>query len=360
MSQKEAWPRKSLAFDGTFIKKATGGIANDSLELLGDFQAGGVDVDLYSRDGNVNLGVAPSHQIKQYRLKGVVSLIKNSTLDINTESFYAWNSQLWGVQLKAERQNFVRIHDTFPVDHPDWFPFRSRHMYRLGFENLRNSNAVGYVNSLATQRALRSHGIKNELRLLYCKAGIYESFPCQNCPYCRQEWMTPKEFILAIGTIEPRKNYVNLISEWQKQKVHLPLVILGNPGWFRSYNQQVLKTASSNNLISFAKGFCNYSKIEVMKLSWGIISPSIVEGFNMPLMEARRMNLPILISNCEVNRELHSDYAFWLEDDFQNLKALIQKMITPKITSSLNQEFLKKFDSLRQFQVDDFIGRLAT
>ena len=85
-----------------------------------------------------------------------------------------------------------------------------------------------------------------------------------------------------------------------------------------------------------------------------MIGASYAEGFNIPAMEARRLNKPLLLSKCEVNLELHSDYAQFYNENYvkfaNSIKITSEKI--PDIKSNI--EHLRTFDKERDSQIKNF------
>jgi alpha-1,3-rhamnosyl/mannosyltransferase len=97
-------------------------------------------------------------------------------------------------------------------------------------------------------------------------------------------------YLLAVGTLEPRKNLRTLISAYARltpaERARAPLIVVGKPGW----GDLDLPRATESLRISGAVRFLGtVSDVQLRSLYEGAIAlvfPSIYEGFGMPAVEA--------------------------------------------------------------------------
>lgn len=97
-------------------------------------------------------------------------------------------------------------------------------------------------------------------------------------------------FILAVGTVEPRKNHARLLAAYAKLSNPPPLVIAGGPGWngHRLPDQSGVRMLGHADDATLAALYANASVLAF---------PSLYEGFGLPLLEAMASGLPALIGN---------------------------------------------------------------
>lgn len=99
-------------------------------------------------------------------------------------------------------------------------------------------------------------------------------------------WTLPKEFILYLGNIEPRKNVDNLVRAFQTEEMRalgLPLVIAGKPAW--NYAETMAEIEKAENVIHL--GFVSdQDRVALMQRCSLFAFPSHYEGFGFPVLEA--------------------------------------------------------------------------
>ncbi|MBM4414534.1 MAG: glycosyltransferase family 4 protein, partial [Chloroflexi bacterium] len=117
----------------------------------------------------------------------------------------------------------------------------------------------------------------------------------------RQKYDLPARFVLAGGTLEPRKNYVRLFEAYARAR-HVrndvpPLVVFGRRGWM--YEEIIAAPARLGvaDQIRFVDFIDDNDLPALYNLAWAFVYPSIYEGFGLPPLEALACGTPTLVSN---------------------------------------------------------------
>ncbi|WP_257879834.1 glycosyltransferase family 4 protein [Kocuria flava] len=100
------------------------------------------------------------------------------------------------------------------------------------------------------------------------------------------KWRLPKDFVLYLGNIEPRKNVDNLVRAFQTKELralNIPLVIAGKPAW--NYSETMAEIERAQNVIHL--GFVSdQDRVALMQQCSLFVFPSHYEGFGFPVLEA--------------------------------------------------------------------------
>jgi len=124
-------------------------------------------------------------------------------------------------------------------------------------------------------------------------------------------------FLLAVGTVEPRKNYPRLVAAYRRLHDAPPLVVVGREGWAYGEALELLRSTPGVRLLG------HVPDAELLALYRGasaLAFPSLYEGFGLPLVEAMREGLPALIGNRGSLPELAAGAA--LEVDAEDADAI--------------------------------------
>ena len=131
-----------------------------------------------------------------------------------------------------------------------------------------------------------------------------------------------KPNFICVGTIEPRKNHILLLNIWQRFCTELPqeavpdLHIVGRRGW---NNEQVFKILDQDPMIGrhvFEHKNCDDAQYQMLLTeSWGLLFPSIAEGFGLPLIEAAARGVPIICGENAIYHEILGNYPLYLNVD---------------------------------------------
>ena len=126
----------------------------------------------------------------------------------------------------------------------------------------------------------------------------------------------PPRFLLAVGTLEPRKNLVRLVrsfARWRaraapaEQDVHL--VLAGGKGWGYDAIFAEVQAAGLTDVVHFP-GFVPWAElVDWYRAALAFVYPSLFEGFGLPVIEAMACGAPVLCSQAPGVAEVAGDAA---------------------------------------------------
>ena len=151
-------------------------------------------------------------------------------------------------------------------------------------------------------------------------------------------------FIFFVGTIEPRKNLINLFKALvilREQKIfNGPLVISGMKGWLNEDLAAIIDQMNLRRAVVFL-GFLSdaqlryfYSQAEVFAF------PSFYEGFGLPIIEAFGCGAPVVTSNVSSCAELAQEAA--LKADPADPRAIADAIAKIIGNQELRREMIEK------------------
>jgi glycosyltransferase involved in cell wall biosynthesis len=116
-----------------------------------------------------------------------------------------------------------------------------------------------------------------------------------------EPYTADRPYILSVGTLEPRKNIGLLLEAYARSAVRLThdLRLIGRPGWGVELPTDVILMTSVDDRALSA----------LYRGADALVSPSIYEGFGLPLIEAMSVGLPVLCSDIPVYREVTGGLA---------------------------------------------------
>ena len=155
-----------------------------------------------------------------------------------------------------------------------------------------------------------------------------------------------QNYILAVSTIEPRKNYKRLISAWNKVRRNgnekLKLIIVGGFGWdFLEFIKQT-KTFIERGELLILNGISNFDLGILYNNAKATICPSVIEGFDFSGVEAMASGSVIVASDISVHREIYKDGPVSYFDPYSisDLAKKINEAIN--INDDLKKEFISR------------------
>lgn len=133
----------------------------------------------------------------------------------------------------------------------------------------------------------------------------------------RQKFGIQGQYIINIGTLEPRKNLDRLLRAYATLPPALraayTLVIVGPYGWKIPVVQQVIDSLGLQNQVIWTGHLPDREMNILLSGATVFAYPSLYEGFGIPLLEAMQCDVPILTSQISSLPEIAGDAALFVE-----------------------------------------------
>lgn len=159
------------------------------------------------------------------------------------------------------------------------------------------------------------------------------------------------DYILFLGTIEPRKNVAALIDAFGVLKEELlaagfektskiKLVISGARGWKYEGILQAARNSKFKDEIIFTDFVNDEDKACLYALSSVFVYPSYFEGFGFPPLEAMASGIPVVSSNCSSMPEILGDAAVLIDPYRPYEITIVMKNLL--LDQGLRQKYIEK------------------
>lgn len=239
---------------------------------------------------------------------------------------------------KLPIKTVTTVHDITPIILPETHSWKSNAFHKYFFPRiLKNCDKI-IVDSKSTQKDLiEKLGIKKEkIELTYL--GLHPGYKIIDKKIVDKELTRlgiKEEYLLFVGTLEPRKNIITLIKafiELKKKGIKEKLVIAGGKGWNYS---KIFNLIKENNLEQEIKFTGYVSEAQLVSLYNGakiFVYPSTYEGFGLPVLEAMACGCPVITSNVSSLPEVAGDAAILLKNpkDTKELVDTINNLLKNK------------------------------
>lgn len=141
------------------------------------------------------------------------------------------------------------------------------------------------------------------------------------------------DYVLMIGTLEPRKNHLRLLRAWRELAPPRPrLVVLGSPGWLCDDVVTALR-ATAREGVRWIPRVDDQSLWQWLAHARVLAYPSLREGFGFPPLEALALGVPVLAGDTPSLREVLGDAAmFRRPTDIDNLRDGLEVLLGDEAT----------------------------
>lgn len=164
----------------------------------------------------------------------------------------------------------------------------------------------------------------------------------------RDQYHLPEEYLLYLGTLEPRKNIVRLVEAYgalkQKKPDIPPLILAGRKGWmYDSIFVRIQELGLEDSV--WSTGYVDNEAVPILIAgAEAFLFPSIYEGFGMPPLEAMACGTPVLTSQVSSLPEVAGDCAvlvdpFSVESIEEGIRQLVEN---PALRRELSEKGRKR------------------
>ena len=196
------------------------------------------------------------------------------------------------------------------------------------------------------------NNIKNKVNVVYNSVSFNDREIDDNDwkSFCHNNNINLK-YILAPGSIEKRKNTINVIKAYQglpsEYREKYKLVLYGFKEWDISEEKKYIEQNNIKGIITL--GYVSNEILSKLYSCADIFAfASTYEGFGIPIIEAMHYNIPVIASNITCLPEIAGDAALFVdpynvEDITQKIKLLIDEPNLSKKLIIKGKENINRF-----------------
>ncbi len=278
-----------------------------------------------------------------------------------TPAHHSWERWLFGLEVAAKGidvlhspdhvaprqhgwQSVVTIQDLAFLAHPEAYRADSLHYYTQVFRTLASASHVIAISDFTRDEVLNRVSIApDKVKTIRLAADPrFGPRPDDECRRVREKLEVPETYFLVVGTIEERKNLVQLLAAYallpRSDRPHL--VFAGGSGF---HADRVLEAVQAHRLEDWVRflGFVDEADLPMLYSgARALLFPSRYEGFGLPILEAMACGCPVLASNRGSMAEVAGDAAILVDPN--EAEAMAEGMRQIPERGPLRQELIAK------------------
>ncbi|MEO8162872.1 MAG: glycosyltransferase family 1 protein [Ilumatobacteraceae bacterium] len=225
------------------------------------------------------------------------------------------------IPLATRGPMIATVHDCAFLHYPQFFTRRGNSVFRRSVQLLKKRAAMVLCSSSATVNDCLELGFSPD-RVRHVALGVnIHSATLEDIRLARETYSLPNDYLLFVGTLEPRKNLARLVEALRRQPDALPLVVAGAAGWGAVDVQP-------DERVKFIGFVDNQYLPGLYAGARAMCYPSIWEGFGLPILEAMAQGTPVVTSSGTSTEEVAGGAAVLVDPlDVESIWAGIQQAL---------------------------------
>jgi alpha-1,3-rhamnosyl/mannosyltransferase len=237
----------------------------------------------------------------------------------------------------------ITIHDLSPLRYPETHPQQRVQTVTEQLPRAVERAAAIIVDSEAVRReVIETLGVSPE-RVNTIHLGVsaeYRPRPAEEAGPCLARYrLGYGQYVLAVGTLEPRKNLVAALDAYmalpETLRKSTPMVIAGMRGWLSAELEARIRIHEQRGEVRWL-GYVPAEDLPVLYSGATLlVYPSRYEGFGLPVLEAMASGIPVITSNQSSLPEVAGDAGIMVDpEDVDGLREQMLRLIEDRDEAS--------------------------
>lgn len=255
-----------------------------------------------------------------------------------------------GLHTKGIRQ-VVTVHDLIFMRYPQWYSYIDRRIYwEKASHACRHADKIVAISAQTKVDIIDLIGV-NPAKIAVIYQGCDPVFRQPSNPSgqadVRHKYGLPTDFILNVGTIEPRKNVLSVVKALEGTAIHLAIAGRATTPYAREVKTYVERRRMTNQ-VTFIHGATTAELAMLYQAASLFIYPSLFEGFGIPIVEALSAGTPVITTRGGCFAEAGGEHSWYVSPyDIAEIRHAITTVLTD---AALRRQMIAKgFEHIRHF-----------
>ena len=348
--------------------RGLGNYSRDLIRILSQYYPDN-QYDLFTPRVEIKVSINPknTHIIQP---SGMYKLLPSSiwrSIGLNTdikrqgdELFHGLSQELpLGIE-RSSIKKIITFHDAIFIRYPELYASSYRRIFMTkNMQSCRITDRIIAVSEQSKRDAIeffKADPAKVDVVYQGCNNIFRQTASDENKEQIKKKYNLPRDYMLFVGAIEPRKNIATILRAIYQEKIDIPFVVIGRETAHTSELHKLVNNLQLSKQILFLHQVETIDLPAIYQMAQLFIYPSIFEGFGIPILEALCSETPVITSLGSCFEETGGKYSRYVQpQNPQEIGAAIQTIL-----SDSNLQMKMKEEGILHAQkfTDDKIAKL--
>jgi glycosyltransferase involved in cell wall biosynthesis len=252
--------------------------------------------------------------------QSVPKVLKENNIDVffSPDGFASLNTSV---------PQIITIHDLGFEHFPEHVPFLVRKFYRYFTpKHCEKATKILAVSAYTKQDIISIYNIETKkIEVVYNGFDTHLASLKGGTQPVQAERLVPfrgfrgEPYFIFVGAVHPRKNVLGLLKAFEQFKTSYShahqLVIVGRKAWMNKELEDFYEKMQFKKEVIWIEKIERADLIQLMQQSFGLVYPSLFEGFGIPIIEAMSLGIPVICSNVSAMPEVAGNAALLVRPD---------------------------------------------
>lgn len=255
----------------------------------------------------------------------------------------------------------VTVHDLIFVRYPELYKKLDVSIYKKKITHACKTADKIIAISEQTSRDLQHYldVPKDRIKVIYqgCNSIFKRRGTAEEIESIKKKYQLPEQFVLTVGTLEPRKNALLLLRAIARSKEKVSVVLIGKSTHYQKQLDQFVEEEGLESRVHFVHQVDFNDLPSIYQASKIFVYPSRFEGFGIPIVEAITSGTPVIAAKGSCLEEAGGPDSIYVDpDDDKALAHEIDKLLINE--SQCAKMVSQSLKHIQQFEPDQLAANM--
>lgn len=287
--------------------------------------------------------------------------VKHQLLKDRIDLFHGLSYEIPFGLKKTGIKSIVTIHDLIFLRKPQYYQPIDRLIYDYKSKYAcKNANQIIAISEKTKQDIIELYNISPaKIEVIYqsCDDSFKVDASAVQKAEVKTKYALPEQYLLSVGTIEPRKNILAIVKAMPKIDTNFKLILIGKEKPYANKVKQEIERLGLADRVIFLKNIPFKDLPSIYQMASLFVLPSYYEGFGIPIIEALYSRVPVVAATGSCLEEAGGPNSLYVNpDDFEGFSTVINNvLVNNALQQAMKQQGLQYVQKFNNEVINDHL-----